>query len=115
MRSGAAGHVGVVEVVHFHRVAGRACPVPVVLFRYSPERPLVPPPAGRAVVNFRAQAKEWSRRYAGKEIRLEEGLMRPGEPLCCPSLARITFFRYSPSPECYVVYSTRLVGDRLAG
>jgi hypothetical protein len=116
MRNGAGGHVGVVKVVHFHRLARGACPVPVTLFRYSPDRPPVRPPAGYGAVNFLVTPEDYARRYRGKELRLDEGLFGPNDQaLCCPSRQRRTFLRYAPSRERYVVYSTRLFSSALAG
>ena len=115
LSSGAAGHVGVIKVVHFHAVRRGACPVPATLFRYSPDRPPLPPPPGLEPINFWAQVRDWSRAFPGREIRLEEGLLGPNDkPLCCPSTGRVTFFRYSPDRERYVVYRTRTFKTPLA-
>ena len=115
LRSGAAGHLGVIKVVRLGP-SRRPCPTPVELFRYRPDHPPVRPPAGYSAVNFSARTRDYSRLYPGLEVRLAEGLFGPNDTaLCCPSLARVTKLRYSRAEGRYVVYATRLVRFGLTG
>jgi hypothetical protein len=46
---------------------------------------------------------------AGPEIKLKEGVSRPGDPKCCPYAQRISLYRLDAAGTTYRLYSRRIV------
>jgi hypothetical protein len=63
------------------------------------------PPAGTAST---LPLREYTRRYKGKEVRLVETYLDRDDAFCCPSFKRVTYFRFSPRPDRFVRYGTRV-------
>jgi hypothetical protein len=101
--SGAGGRVGVDRVLRYD-----ACAAPRVLFSYDP-RHARKPPRGYAVSSWAISFRDRTRRYSGKEIRLDESLAGRRDPLCCASRRRTTLFGYNAGRDRYVAYSRKIV------
>ena len=109
LRLGGGGHIGVAKVVRLAGRAGRGCPTPVTLFRYSTHDPPFADPKGfGGPVDFRVEISNRTTRYRGSEIRLEERYIRPYASLADHRRRRVTLFRFSPLRNRYVPYSTRV-------
>jgi hypothetical protein len=108
-RSGATGRGGDVRVVRYDPVKGSPCSAPRRLFRYPTRATLGPVPRGAAGHDgFGASIGEFSKRYKGREIRINETYVDSDDAFCCPSFRRITFFRYKSAQDRFVRYQTRV-------
>lgn len=101
--SGASGRVGVERVLRYD-----ACTAPRVLFSYDPAKARRPP-RGYAVSTFAVTFRDRTRRFSGREIRLDEGLAGRRDALCCPSRRRVTLLGYNAGRDRYVAYSRTIV------
>jgi hypothetical protein len=109
MRSGASGRVGDTRLVRWGDASNAACPKPRTLFRYPSKRTRGRVPRGAAYHdNYSVRLRDFSKRFAGKEIRLTESYVDRNDPFCCPSFKRTTFFGYSAGKDRYVRYRTRV-------
>jgi hypothetical protein len=108
-RSGATGRGGDVRVVRYDPIEGSPCSKPRRLFRYPTRATLGTVPRGAAERDsFGALIGEFSKRYKGREIRMNETYVDRDDAFCCPSFRRITFFRYESGQDRYVRYQTRV-------
>jgi hypothetical protein len=108
-RSGATGRGGDIRVVRYDPVKGSPCSAPRRLFRYPTRATLGPIPRGAAGRDsFGASVGNFSKRYKGREIRMNETYVDSDDPFCCPSFRRITFFRFKASQDRFVRYQTRV-------
>ena len=108
LRTGGGGHVGLTSIVRYGQRGERGCVDPVRLFRYRPEEPLLEPPHGFSPANWRLKLRDYTARFRGKEVQLWEGYVTGGDPLCCPSMQRVTRFRFDADTDRYVAYWTRV-------
>jgi hypothetical protein len=102
--SGAGGRVGVDRVLRY-----ADCAPPRVLFSFDTTAIRPKPPRGYAVSSWAVSFRNRTRRYSGKEIRLDESLAGRRDALCCPSRRRITYFGYNAGRDKYVAYSRKIV------
>jgi hypothetical protein len=102
--SGASGRVGVDRVLRYD-----ACTAPRVLFSYDTSAIRPRPPRGYAVSSWAISFRNRTRRYSGREIRLDESLAGRHDALCCASRRRITYFGYNAGRDRYVAYSRKIV------
>jgi hypothetical protein len=112
------GRPGVLFSIHYadgHTIARVArlrvqklgeCPSPVSLFDYSTDRPPRSAPKGFVLQDFVVRLHDYSSRYSGPELRLDEfyGTSSPGPVLS----TRYTYFRYAARSRSYVEYRTIL-------
>jgi hypothetical protein len=104
--SGAAGRAGAAKLARYEDCASAR-----TLFSYDTAT------ANRrlrryGVAFFRVSLRNLTRRYAGREIRLTEGLATRSDALCCPSRRRVTLLGYNAGRDRYVAYSRRVVRVR---
>jgi hypothetical protein len=95
------------------RASGEPCRRARTLFRYSGKNAR-PRPRGAddgPVTNFQVTLKDFSARYAGKEIRLREDFQDENDPECCPTIHRLTSYRYHRGRDRYVAYDTSVRRD----
>jgi hypothetical protein len=109
MRSGASARQGEARVVAWRKRSGIPCRKARDLFKYSSIHPTHPPRGTNGEVSgFEVKVGERARRYRGKEVALAEIFTRPGEPLCCGSVKKVSYWRYSPGRDKYVRYKTKV-------
>lgn len=108
LRSGASGRNGETRLVAWRPTAG--CPAPRRLFAYRPERSSRPPRGAlRGAANFGAVVRDVERRFAGREVILDELYVTRRVPAgCCPSFRKRRYFRYDPRSDRYRRYRTRV-------
>jgi hypothetical protein len=70
-----------------------------ILWRWDNARSVV----GRRSAGARAEFEDVDDSYRGQEIVLVEGVLRPGEPRCCPSRLLIQVFGRSPGAHRYLL------------
>ena len=110
LRSGAAGRVGEARLVGWRPPSGAStCPRPRTLFRYRSTNPSSPPRGASENSSFAAAVRNVERRFAGREVILDEFYVTEEIPAgCCPSFRKRRFFRYSSSSDKYVRYRTQV-------
>lgn len=109
LRSGAAARLGEARVVAWRHRSGMPCRKPRNLFRYKATNPTRRPRGTTGEVsNFEVKVRERARRYRGKEVVLSEIFLRAGEPLCCGSVKKVTYWRYSRRLDRYLRYKTKV-------
>ena len=107
MRSGAAARQGESRVVAWRKHSGATCRKARDLFKYRSTHPTRRPSGTTGEVSgFSVKVGERARRYRGKEVILSELFLRPGEPECCASVKKITYWRYSRKRDKYLRYKT---------
>jgi hypothetical protein len=103
VRSGVAGRLGEARLV-----AWRGCE-PHELFGYKSDHHTRTPRGGNGDISaFFVSIRNIKKRYRGLEIALNERFNRPGEPTCCASISKVTYWRYSRARDRYVRYRTKL-------
>jgi hypothetical protein len=109
MRSGASARQGEARVVAWRKHSGAPCRKARNLFRYRSTKPTHRPSGTTGEVSsFEAKVAERARRYRGKEVVLSEVFLKAGEPLCCGSVKKVTYWRYSRGRDKYVRYRTKV-------
>ena len=87
--------------------SGSPCRRARSLFKYRSTRPTRRPRGTIGEVSaFSVKVRERARRYRGKEVVLGESFLREGEPPCCGSVRKLTYWRYSRARDKYVRYRT---------
>jgi hypothetical protein len=109
MRSGASARQGEARVVAWRKHSGTPCRKARNLFKYKSTKPTHPPRGTNGEVSsFEVKVRERAARYRGKEVVLSEVFTRPGEPLCCGSVRKLSYWRYSRARDKYVRYKTKI-------
>jgi hypothetical protein len=107
MRSGASARQGEAKVVAWRRRSGTPCRKARALFKYRSTKPTRAPRGTTGEVSgFVVKVGERARRYRGKEVILAETFLRRGEPSCCGSVKKISYWRYSRARDKYLRYRT---------
>jgi len=67
-----------------------------------------------SVAGFDVTLRDREARFPGEEILLFERFTRAGEPSCCPSVTKRTFYRYDVALDRYMKYRSSVTrGPRL--
>jgi hypothetical protein len=106
MRSGASARLGEARVVAWRK--GSPCSRARQLFRYKTDHHTRTPRGGNGdITGFSAG---YRRRKGSKalDVVLKEQFLRKGEPLCCGSIRKTTFWRYSASLDRYFVLRSQV-------
>jgi hypothetical protein len=103
-RSGASGRAGTTRIAR----AGAPCAPPRILFSYSSLDPRPKPPRGTYVTGYGVSVRDYSSDHRGREIRLQESLVRNGEPPLAASRRRLSYWRYSRAGDRWVRYRSRV-------
>jgi hypothetical protein len=83
------------------------CRRPRSVFDYRSDHHTRTPRGGDGdITSFEASVGNLTRRFRGLEVLLREHFTRPGEPLCCGSIRKATYRRYSAKRDRYVRYRT---------
>ncbi len=107
LRSGAAGRLGEARLVAWRSRAGFPCREPRDLFRYLSDRHTRTPRGGNGdISSFLIRLREVTMRFRGLEVALDERFTRRRDPLCCGSIQKVTYWRYSRARDRYVRYRT---------
>ena len=106
LRSGATARVGEARVVALRDPDGDGCGTPRQLWTYK--RPTRRPGGAAFFASFGAVVRDFDRRRAGREIRLDEHFARRGEAPCCPSIRKRSWYRFDSSRDRYVRYRTQV-------
>ena len=107
LRSGAAGRLGEARLVAWRRRAGFPCREPRDLFKYLSDRHTRTPRGGNGdISSFLIRLRDVTRRFRGLEVALDERFTRRRDPLCCGSIQKVTYWRYSRARDRYVRYRT---------
>jgi len=103
-RSGASGRAGITRLAR----AGAPCAPPRILFSYSSTQPRPRPPRGFYVTNYGVSVRDYSSDHRGREIRLQEALVRRGDPPLAASRQRLSYWRHVRSGDRWVRYRSRV-------
>jgi hypothetical protein len=100
-------------VIAWREFASSPCRRPRALFRY-PTRTARPRPRGAdgSPRHYQVAVNDFARRHPGKEIRLRENFQDADDPECCPTIHRLTSYRYHRGRDRYVAYATSVQRDR---
>jgi hypothetical protein len=101
-RSGASGRHGIARILRYDTTCAR----PRILFSYSSTAPKPRAPRGYEVGAFSVLLKNYERRRAGIELRLQETLLRPGQPLIAARRERVSYWRFDRRAGRYRSYRT---------
>jgi hypothetical protein len=108
LRSGAAGRLGEARVVAWRKSATRPCGAARQLFRYKTDRHTRTPRGGSGdIASFGAGYRK-RRGSDALDVVLSEDFQRRGEPSCCGSIRKTTWWRYSAKRDRYLRYRTRV-------
>jgi hypothetical protein len=109
MRSGASARQGEARVVAWRKHSGATCRRARDLFKYRSTHPTHPPRGTNGEVSsFDVKVRERARRFRGKEVVLSEVFTRPGDPLCCGTVRKLSYWRYSRARDKYIRYKTKI-------
>lgn len=116
MRSGASARQGEARVVAWRKHSGATCRKARDLFKYRSTHPTHPPSGTNGEVSsFDVKIRERAHRYRGKEVVLSEVFTRDGDPLCCGTVRKLSYWRYSRARDKYVRYKTKVQRKRPPG
>jgi hypothetical protein len=109
LRSGATGGAGEVRIVRWDDGPPGGCPDAKDLFRYPTKKTRGRIPRGAKFRDgFTERIRNFTKRYAGLEIRVSEYYVDRDDANCCPSFRRLTWFGYSGGKDRYERYRTRV-------
>ncbi len=116
MRSGASARQGEARVVAWRKHSGTPCRRARSLFKYRSTHPThAPSGTNGEVSSFDVKVRERAHRFRGKEVVLSEVFTRPGDPLCCGTVRKLSYWRYSHGRDKYLRYKTKIQRKRPAG
>ena len=109
LRSGATGGVGELRIVRWDDGLPGSCPRAKDLFVYPSKKTRGRVPRGAKYRDgFTERVRNFTKRYAGLEIRVSEYYVDRDDANCCPSFRRFTWFGYSGGKDRYERYRTRV-------
>jgi hypothetical protein len=115
MRSGASARQGEARVVAWRKHSGATCRKPRAIFKYRSTHPThAPSGTNGEVSSFDVKVRERARRFRGKEVVLSEVFTRAGDPLCCGTVRKLSYWRYSRARDKYVRYKTKIARKKAA-
>ncbi len=103
-----SGRLGEAKVIAWRITPGNPCGSPREIFSYNAFRSTKAPQKTRGLASWGISVRELEGRFGGKEVLLDEGFARTGERLCCPTLHKLTYYRFNAALDHYVRYSTKL-------
>lgn len=99
---GRGGPIGA-GLIAWRSYASAPCRRARTLFRYDPERREYPSGAS-LLTDAEITLANYSKRYRGKEVRLDESYSAEGENTTSESILRRTFYRYNPRRDRHTRY-----------
>jgi hypothetical protein len=107
LRDGARSTLGEARLTAWRPAPGEPCRRPKALFRYDTDRHTRTPAGGSGdIAFFTASIRNISSDYAGLEIAVDERFTRASDPPFQGSIKKVTYWRYSPGRDRYVLYRT---------
>ena len=114
VRAGAAARAVQAKIVSFRTSAEGCVAVRKTLFSYPRNDSVGRRPRGTSFSTGALQIKDFTKRYAGLELRTIESYARGSDPGCCPTWQRTTYWRFDRTRDRYRTYRTKLVRLRRA-
>lgn len=115
VRAGASARAVQAKVVSFRTGADGCVAVRRTLFSYPRSDSVGRRPRGTSFSTGALQVKDFTKRYPGLELRTIESYARAGDPGCCPTWQRTTYWRFDRADDRYRTYRTKLVRLRRSG
>ena len=116
MRSGASARQGEARVVAWRKHSGPTCRKARAIFKYRSTHPThAPSDTNGEVSSFDVKVRERAHRYRGKEVILSEVFTRSDDPLCCGTVRKLSYWRYSRARDKYVRYKSKVQRKSTAG
>lgn len=109
VRAGASARGVQAKIVSFRGGAGGCVRVRRTLFSYPRADSVGRRPRGTSFSTGSLRIGNFSRRYAGLELRTIESYARGSDPGCCPTWERTTYWRFDKARDRYRAYRTKLV------
>jgi hypothetical protein len=114
VRAGAASRAVQAKIVSFRPGADGCVAVRKTLFSYPRKDSTGPIPRGGYFSTGSLQVKDFTKRFAGLELRTYESYARGNDPGCCPTWERMSHWRFDKAADRYRRYATKLVRLRRA-
>jgi hypothetical protein len=115
VRAGASARGVQAKIVSFRAGADRCVAVRRTLFSYPRPQTIGRRPRGTSFSTGSLLFWNFTKRYAGLELRTIESYARGDDPGCCPTWERTTYWRFDRADDRYRSYRTKLVRLRRAG
>lgn len=109
VRAGASARAVQAKIVSFRTGADGCVAVRKTLFSYPRKDSVGRQPRGSSFSTGALQIKDFTKRYAGLELRTIESYARGSDPGCCPTWERTTYWRFDRTRDRYRTYRTKLV------
>jgi len=109
IRAGASGRGVQAKIVSFKAGAGGCVAVRRTLFSYPRADSIGRRPKGSSFSTGSLRIKDFTKRYAGLELRTIESYARGNDPGCCPTWQRTSLWRFDTANDRYRTYRTKLV------
>ena len=109
LRAGASARGVQAKIVAFRVGADGCVAVRRTLFSYPRGDSIGRRPKGSSFSTGSLQIKDFTKRYGGLELRTIESYARGGDPGCCPTYERTTYWRFDRAKDRYRTYRTKLV------
>ena len=109
VRAGASGRAVQAKIVSFKAGPGNCVAVRKTLFSYPRADSIGRRPKGSSFSTGSLVVKDFTKRFAGLELRTLESYARAGDPGCCPTWQRTTYWRFDKAADRYRTYRTKLV------
>ena len=113
-RAGASARAVQAKIVSFRAGADGCIAVRKTLFSYPRHDSVGRRPRGSSFSTGALQIKDFTKRHAGLELRTVESYAGGGDPGCCPTWERTTYWRFERARDRYRTYRTKLVRLRRA-
>jgi hypothetical protein len=110
--SGLTGARGESRLIRMRQDSGAGCPRAESLFHYPSRTTVGRLPRGAvARATWDTEVRDYTRRFAGKEIRVLETYLSGSDSSCCPSFLRKTYFRLAHERDRYQRFRTEVIGN----
>lgn len=108
VRAGAAARGVQAKIVSFKSAEDGCVAVRKTLFSYPRRDSTGPFPRGGSFSTGSLRIKDFTKRFAGLELRTYESYARGNDPGCCPTWERMSYWRFDRANDRYRRYSTKL-------
>ena len=109
VRAGASARAVQAKIVSFRPAAGGCVAVRRTLFSYPRGDSIGRRPRGSSFSSGSLQIKDYARSRPGLELRTIESYARGGDPGCCPTWERTSYWLFDRASDRYRTYRTKLV------
>jgi hypothetical protein len=108
VRAGAASRAVQAKIVSFKAGPDGCVAVRRTLFSYPRKDSTGPIPRGAYFSTGSLQIKDFTKRFAGLELRTYESYARGDDPGCCPTWERMSHWRFDKAGDRYRRYRTKI-------